>query len=213
MHRFTRTTLWILGASLAAATALVLWQGNAARKVAPEPDAEQRTRIPNLAFVDLDGNAGNLNDYRGKIVVVNFWASWCPPCRKEMPDLVRISKKYASNGVVVLGVAMDVGGLDGVRRFLQEFDVTYPVVTPQGDPSELSSVRGLPTTWLIDKKGRIAVIYAGAMKEDVFRQGIDRLLAEPPGTAEPPNQTETRRNFDSTRSASTGGEPGEYALE
>lgn len=178
MNRLSRSALWILGGLVATAIALFLWQENRGPSVAPEGDAEQRTRIPSLGFVGLDGRAGNLSDYRGKIVLVNFWASWCAPCRKEMPDLVRISKEYASKGVVVVGVAMDVGGLDGVRRFLQEIDVTYPVVIPQGDSSALSSIRGLPTTWLLDNKGRIAVIYAGAMKEDVFRQGIERLLAE-----------------------------------
>jgi cytochrome c biogenesis protein CcmG/thiol:disulfide interchange protein DsbE len=137
-------------------------------------------------FVDLDGRAGKLSDYVGKIVVVNFWASWCPPCRKEIPALVQISKEYASRGVVVLGVAMDEGGLNGVRRFLQEVDVTYPVVIPDGS-SSLSSVRGLPTTWLIDKQGRIAAIYSGAMTEDVFRQGIEQLLGEPRAVPDRPH--------------------------
>ncbi len=135
MQTRTRTPLWILGALVAGAIALVLWQGNVARSVPKEGDAEHRTRIADLAFADLEGNTGNLSDYRGKIVLVNFWASWCAPCRKEMPDLVRISKEYASKGVAVLGVAMDVGGLDGVHRFLEEIDVTYPVVIPRGDSS------------------------------------------------------------------------------
>jgi len=176
LKRLSRTTAWIVAVLIAAATVLLLWQGNAARTAAPEGDPEPRTRIPDLAFVDLEGHAGHLRDYRGKIVLVNFWASWCPPCRKEMPDLVRISNEYASKGVVVLGVVMDVGSLDGVRRFLDEIEVTYPIVVPQGDSSVLSSIRGLPTTWLLDKNGRIATIYAGAMKELVFRQGIEQLL-------------------------------------
>lgn len=184
MHRVTRTTRWILGALLTPAIALVLWQGNATRNATIEGDAEQRRRIPDLAFVDLDGHEGNLSSYRGQIVLLNFWASWCAPCRKEMPDLMRISNAYATKGVVVLGVTMDVGGLEGVRQFLQEINVTYPVVIPRGDSSALSSVRGLPTTWLLDTKGRIATIYAGVMKEAVFRQGIDRLRAEIPSTPE-----------------------------
>lgn len=158
------------------ATALFVWQVNTAGTVTSEPDAERPAHIPTLEFVDLEGNPGNLSDYRGKILLVNFWASWCPPCRKEMLDLVRISKDYAPRGVVVLGVAMDVGGLDGVRRFLDEIKVTYRVVVPQGESSELSSVRGLPTTWLLDKEGRITTVYSGAMKETVFRQGLEQLL-------------------------------------
>lgn len=177
MNRRSRITPWVLGALVAGAIALFIWQENAARGGAADGETGQRTRIPELAFVDLDGNAGNLSDYRGKIVLVNFWASWCPPCRTEMPDLVRISKEYASKSVVVLGVAMDVGRLDGVRRFLQEMDVTYPVVMPRGDSAALSSVRGLPTTWLLDKQGHITTMYSGAMKEVVFRQGIEQLLA------------------------------------
>lgn len=177
MKRLSRTTAWIFAVLIAAATALFVWQVNAARTAAPEPDAERRTRIPNLAFVDLEGNAGNLSDYRGKIVLVNFWASWCAPCRKEMPALVRISNEYASKGVVVLGAAMDVGSLDGVRRFLNEIDVTYPIVVPQRAASELSSIRGLPTTWLLDRQGHIRTIYSGAMQEAVFRKGVEPLLA------------------------------------
>ena len=158
MKRLSRTTAWALAVLIAATTALFVSEGNATRIAPPEPDAERRARIPELAFVDLEGNAGNLSDYRGNIVLVNFWASWCVPCRKEMPDLVRISNEYASKGVVVLGVAMDVGGLDGIRRFLNEIDVTYPIVVPQRASSELSSIRGLPTTWLLDRQGHIRTI-------------------------------------------------------
>ena len=158
MKRLSRTTAWALAVLIAATTALFVSEGNATRIAPPEPDAERRARIPDLAFVDLEGNAGNLSDYRGNIVLVNFWASWCVPCRKEMPDLVRISNEYASKGVVVLGVAMDVGGLDGIRRFLNEIDVTYPIVVPQRASSELSSIRGLPTTWLLDRQGHIRTI-------------------------------------------------------
>ena len=177
VKRLSRTTTWILAALIAVATAFFVWQGNTARTAAPEPDADRRTPIPDLAFVDLEGNAGNLSDYRGKIVLVNFWASWCAPCRKEMPDLVRISNEYAPKGVVVLGVTMDVGGLDGVRRFLNEIDVTYPIVVPQRAPPELSSIRDLPTTWLLDKQGHIRTICSGAMQEAAFRKGVEPLLA------------------------------------
>ena len=159
MKGLSRATAWALAVLIAAATALSVWQWNAARTAPPEPDAERRTRIPNLAFVDLEGNAGNLSDYRGKIVLVNFWASSCTPCRKEMPDLVRISNEYPSKGVVVLGVGMDVGSLDGVRRFLNEVDVTYPIVVPQDAPSELSSIRDLPTTWLLDRQGHVRAVF------------------------------------------------------
>lgn len=177
MKRPARLIVWSLGGLVASAIVLFFW-ANAAQTGAPDPSLEDRNRVPHLVFVDLEGHSGKLSDYVGKIVVVNFWASWCPPCRKEIPALVQISKEYASRGLVVLGVAMDEGGLNGVRRFLQEVDVTYPVVIPDGS-SSLSSVRGLPTTWLIDKQGRIAAIYAGAMTEDVFRQGIEQLLGEP----------------------------------
>ena len=159
--------------------ALFLWQRNVAQYAERGDETEQPTRVPDLAFVDLDSSKpGNLTDYRGKILLVNFWASWCAPCRKEMPALMQISREYESKGVGVLGVAMDVGGFDGVRRFLQDVEVTYPIVIPKGRASSLGSVRVLPTTWLIDTEGRVALVYAGAMKEEMFRQGVERLLAE-----------------------------------
>lgn len=141
--------------------------------------AGKRKPMPDLAFVDLNGKPWKLSDHRGQVVLVNFWASWCPPCRKEMPRLVRLSNDYRSKGLEVVGVAMDEGGLEGVRRFVRKYDVPYPILLPGAGAAPLSaSVATLPTTLLIDKQGQLAAMYSGAMEEAVFQRDVQRLLAE-----------------------------------
>ena len=138
--------------------------------------AGKRKPMPDLAFVDLDGNPWKLSDHRGQVVLVNFWASWCPPCREETPRLVRLSNDNKSRGLEVVGVAMDEGGFEGVRRFVRKYDVPYPILLPGAGARLMPSVETLPTTFLIDKQGQLAALYSGAMEESVFRQDVEKLL-------------------------------------
>lgn len=174
-----RGSIPVVAGLLVVSAMLFLWVRISDLPTSTDNTPSSRKDIPDLTFVDLDGKPWKLSDHRGHVVLVNFWASWCPPCRNETPGLVRLSDDYQSRGLEVAGVAMDEGGLEGVRRFVREYGISYPVLIPGAGSHLMSSIETLPTTFLIDKQGRLAAVYSGAMEEAVFRRGVDRLLAEP----------------------------------
>ncbi|MBZ5586446.1 MAG: TlpA family protein disulfide reductase [Acidobacteriia bacterium] len=139
--------------------------------------ALRRKPMPEVAMRDLHGATWKLSDRRGKVTLVNFWASWCPPCRRETPGFVRLANAYQGRGLDVAGISMDDTDAP-VRRFVQTYHVPYPVLLPPADSPLASAIQSLPTTFLIDKQGRIAKTYTGAATENEVRADIDRLLAE-----------------------------------
>jgi len=142
---------------------------------------EQATDAPDFTLTDMDGKAHSLRDYRGNWVLINFWATWCPPCRKEMPSLEKLYQTYHDRSFRVLAVNQweDV---DHVFSYMGELGVfpSFPILfDPQSRVSEAYGVRGLPTSFLIDPQGRIAYRAVGGREFDhpeVVRL-IDGLLA------------------------------------
>lgn len=119
----------------------------------------------------------SLASLRGKVVVINFWASWCEPCKEEAPDLERASRAYRSRGVVVLGVdARDFKG--DARRFMRKYGLTYPIVH-DGKGSTLADyeLTGFPETFIVGRDGRLLEHFAGAVSAQELRSGIERALA------------------------------------
>lgn len=146
---------------------------------AGETRTATRKPMPEMAFVGLDGKPWKLSDHRGRVVLVNYWATWCPPCRKEMPALARLSNRYKSAGLDVVGINLDESGLEKVRRFVRDYGITYPIAAGGAERSAMASmVKTLPTTFLVDTQGRLAAVFSGAMEEAVFRQDVEKLLAE-----------------------------------
>ena len=139
---------------------------------------DQRKALANVTVRELNGHSWRLTDHRGEVVLLNFWATWCPPCREETPGLVRLSKSYPQNELDVVGVSMDEGGLALVRGFVSQFKIPYTIAVPDELPL---TVQGLPTTLLIDKQGRVAKTYVGGASERVFRTDVDALLHEQAG--------------------------------
>jgi peroxiredoxin len=168
----TRLTL----ALLAAFVLLLVISRFAPRSTAVAPG--YRHPLSNFAMPDLDGKTWNLDDHRGKIVIVNFWATWCPPCRHETPDLVAVANRYAGKGVDAVGVSLDKGDPDVIRKFVREQNIPYPVVRPQADTPFVSGITSIPVTLLIDRQGRIARTYNGMVSKDELTADLDRLLAE-----------------------------------
>lgn len=129
---------------------------------------------PNFALQGGDGAARQLVDYRGKPVVLNFWATWCAPCRQEMPELVAAYQEHQDKELVVLGINAQESG-EQARKFVDQYQMTFPVVLDsRGEIQQLYQVRGLPTTVFIDRQGRIAARHAGLLTSQV----LDRYLAE-----------------------------------
>jgi cytochrome c biogenesis protein CcmG/thiol:disulfide interchange protein DsbE len=146
-----------------------------------KPDA-QRHVAPDFTLKDADGKTVHLSDYKGKVVLLDFWATWCGPCRIEIPWFIDMQRKLKDRGFEVLGVAMDDNGWEDVKPFLAEMKVNYRVVvgdTPTSD--SYGGVDSLPTTFLIDKKGKIAAIHLGldGGRKD-FEDGVEALLHEDP---------------------------------
>jgi cytochrome c biogenesis protein CcmG, thiol:disulfide interchange protein DsbE len=127
---------------------------------------------------DLAGSRWQLSDRRGKVVLVNFWATWCPPCREETPGLVRLSRDYRSRGVEVVGISMDDDPRQAVPPFLRRYSVPYPVLVPDSAFELANEVESLPTTLLIDRQGRVAKVYVGAVGEAEIADELDLLLKE-----------------------------------
>lgn len=136
----------------------------------------ERRAMPELVMTRLDGGAWRMEEHRGQVVLVNYWATWCEPCWEETPGLIRLSQEM--KGLAVVGVALDADGTAKVRRFVDEFHVPYPVVMPERMSQMESGLEGVPTTILVDKQGRVAKSYVGAVREQDFRTDVETLLAE-----------------------------------
>lgn len=141
--------------------------------------AAQRKPVPNFTVRDLDGRSWNLSDHRNHVVLLNLWATWCPPCREETPGLVRLSKSYAPNTLDVVGISVDDDRPATVRQFVAAYKIPYAVSIADNTFALASAVQGLPTTLLIDQQGRLAKVYVGGTSERVFRADVDTLLSEP----------------------------------
>jgi len=145
-----------------------------------EPGGERMT-APEFRLFDEAGARRSLKEFHGKVVVLNFWATWCAPCIEEMPALDQLAREYAAKGVVVLGVAMDERGWPVVSRFLAQKLVRYPIL--MGTPEiarKYGGLKTLPHTVFIDRKGRIAATHSAALELKQLCKLIEAMLAEEP---------------------------------
>ena len=146
------------------------------------PSPREGFLAPDFTLDTLDGSKLTLSDLRGKIVVVNIWATWCLPCRQETPALEKAYEQYKDAGVVVLG--MDLTSQDlvsDVQSFVQEFKLTYPILLDRDGSvgNYLYQIKGLPTTFFINRAGVIrTVVVGGPMSETFIRSTIETLLKE-----------------------------------
>jgi len=132
-------------------------------------------QAPQLQLQTLSGETVKLSDYRGKLVMVNFWAPWCPPCRQEMPDLEAFHNKYEDT--VVLGLAVDFRSEGNVTNMVDMMNVTYPVaLADQGVSRRFGGFRGLPTTFYIDPDGKVVGKHAGLLTADRMEQYRHQIL-------------------------------------
>ena len=142
--------------------------------------AETAKRAPDFSATDLEGKKVSLSDFRGKVVLLDFWATWCPPCREEIPELQKIFDEYRDKGVVVIGASSESS--EKVRQFKGKMTISYPLLKVATKVFSTYQVRGIPTTYIIDKKGYIqhreVGFTPGRKVEERFRSIIKRLLGE-----------------------------------
>lgn len=144
-------------------------------------------QAPDYQFTTLSGDTASLAGLRGKVVLVNFWATWCPPCRVEMPGFQRVYEDRKDEGFVVLGLSTDMRGEDQVREFLAERGITYPNAMARGSIGrDFGGSNMLPTSYLIDRQGRIRNEVRGIFTSVALDQAVSRLLDEPVPTIEAP---------------------------
>ena len=142
--------------------------------------ASQKGPAPAIDLVDLDGHAVNWDRFRGKVVLVDFWATWCPPCRRSMPELQAVHERWQGRDFTVLGISVDQHGAAPVEKFIAEHGLTYPIAIddPQDPVSSRWGVRVLPTAFLVDREGRIVRRWTGAADPGELDRRLSALLGD-----------------------------------
>lgn len=131
---------------------------------------------PDFELSNLSGQKLRLSEQRGKIILINFWATWCGPCRHEIPDFNDVYSRYRDRGVEFLGIAVDESPETVLPEFLQDNPISYPILLGSPDLTFRYGVRGLPTTFIIDRAGRITKRTIGAMSTQTLETELDKLL-------------------------------------
>ncbi len=141
------------------------------------PEA-QRKPAPDFTLTDAEGQPITLSAYKGKVVLLDFWATWCGGCKVEIPWYVEFDKTYRKQGLAVIGVSMDDKGMKIVKPFLAEKKIEYPVVIGTDSLAKRYNLGSMPMTLLIDRNGRIALSHTGLVDKDDFEHHIRELLKE-----------------------------------
>ena len=132
---------------------------------------------PQFTLTDIDGNTVRLREHRGRVVLINFWATWCPPCRAEMPDLVRLQREHAGKGLQIIGITYPPERKSRVRRFVRSLKVNYPIILGTRQiKARFSSEETLPLTVVIDRDGTVKDIISGILLREEFEEKIKPLL-------------------------------------
>jgi cytochrome c biogenesis protein CcmG, thiol:disulfide interchange protein DsbE len=139
--------------------------------------AQDRIQVPDFSLKTIDGETWTLKQNAGSVLVLNFWATWCGPCRTEIPYLVKLQDEFEKRGLKVAGINLDEDAPAEVRNFAVDYKIDYPVLMPEpGSP--FAQAEKVPMTLMIDARGRLAKKYFGAVPEEVLRKDIEELLAE-----------------------------------
>jgi thiol-disulfide isomerase/thioredoxin len=177
-----KTLLYALPLALAALIAGIWLAGT---RYAPQPPTASTETLWQLSFPDAQGHVQPLSRWRGKILVLNFWASWCPPCREEIPDFVALRALYQPKGVEFVGLAID--NQANVTQFLQRQPISYPILIGEGAANNLARQLGnpsgaLPYTIVLDRDGRIVLTHLGRLPRTTLEAVLGKLALSETGT-------------------------------
>jgi peroxiredoxin len=130
---------------------------------------------PDFTLTSTDGTRVSLAEYRGKVVLLNFWATWCGPCKAEIPSFIKMQEKYGARGLVIVGVALDEPA--DVRGYVRSSGINYPIlIGDAGIANEYGGIRSIPTSFLIDREGKIVDSRIGLQPEGLWPSEIEKLL-------------------------------------
>ena len=144
-------------------------------------------RAPDFSLADLEGNTITLDQMRGKVVLLNFWGTWCGPCRKEIPDFINLMKKHNKDGLEIVGVTLTSGPPENIKAFADKWGINYKLLTDiKGNETQTVTalygqatgkrITGIPTTFIIDREGVIQKRYVGPRSEAIFYNDLKKFL-------------------------------------
>jgi len=152
-------------------------QPDPADSTATAPPGRSPKAMPDFVLQDLAGNRVKLSDFSGKAVLLNFWATWCPPCKAELPDLVEIQKQFGGDQFTVIGVSLDQTGVEGVRRFVQEWQLNFPILMGNEDiVVSYGNFRGIPTSFLLDSRHELTRRYTGLVTRKMLETDLSKVF-------------------------------------
>ncbi len=132
---------------------------------------------PDFSLPTADGKTLKLSDYKGKAVIIDFWATWCPPCRKGIPDLIELKKKYGKKGFEIIGISVDQDTKPDVVPFIKDNGINYPIVYADNNVvMQYGGIRAIPTSFVIDKEGKIIASYEGLISSLTYENHIKKIL-------------------------------------
>jgi len=148
------------------------------------PGTARVTDAPDFTLESLDGKSVRLSDLRGKAVLLNFWATWCVPCKIEMPWLVELQSEYGPQGLQIVGVAMDDSSKEDIAEFAKKMGVNYPVLIGKNDVADAYAVPAMPESFFIDRDGRIVDKIIGLKGKADIEDSIRKALNAQPGASQ-----------------------------
>ncbi|MFH1304924.1 MAG: redoxin domain-containing protein [Candidatus Omnitrophota bacterium] len=132
---------------------------------------------PDFTLNTLSGGSFTMSGTKGKVVILDFWAGWCPPCKKELPHFQALHRAYEKKGLKVIGVLVDARDMAEVESLLQEYEISYPILLGNASvAAAYGGVRSIPTTFMIDREGRIVRKFVGYRDKEVFETVVKELL-------------------------------------
>ncbi len=177
--RFRRLRLY----AAALAASLLLAACSSPEKSHLKSEAARET-APNFSLKDADGRTVQLADYRGKVVLLNFWATWCDPCRIEIPWFIEFERQHKGQGFAVVGVSMDEDGWQAVKPFISQAGINYRILLGDDKIGDLyGGIDSLPTSFVIDREGRIAAVHVGLVSKSRYENDLQQLFGTPDKTA------------------------------
>lgn len=170
-----RTGLFIAGAAL---LALALGLGVGLWRAAPGSTQLSANEIYATRYPNLRGKSQSLGDWRGKVLVLNFWATWCPPCREEIPDFIQLHTDYSGKNVAIVGIALD--GQTAVTEFAKDFGINYPLLLGGAEAYDFAArlgntSKGIPFTAILNPEGKVVYVGLGAIRKAELEKVFDGL--------------------------------------